>query len=59
MYGKNLLHPGIVWHICDGNNVRINGDRWVLDALCHQISPKVYIPDELKVSALIDNNTRQ
>jgi hypothetical protein len=49
----------IVWHIGDGNNVRINGDRWVLDALCHQISPKVYIPDELKVSALIDNNTRQ
>jgi hypothetical protein len=48
----------IVWHIGDGNNVRINGDRWVLDALCHH-RPTVYIPDELKVSALIDNNTRQ
>jgi hypothetical protein len=59
MYGKNLLLQGIVWCIGDGNSVRINSDRWVLDAPCHQIRPKVYIPDELKVSALIDNNIIQ
>jgi hypothetical protein len=59
MYGKNLLLQGIVWHIGDGNSLRINGDKWVLDAPCHQICPKVYIPNELKVSTLIDNNTRQ
>jgi hypothetical protein len=59
MFGKDMLQQGIVWKIGEGDKVRITSDRWVLDAPCHPIQPIVYIPEDMKVSALIDKNTRQ
>jgi hypothetical protein len=38
--------------------VRITSDRWVSEAPCHPIQPIVYIPDDMKVGALIDKSTR-
>jgi hypothetical protein len=38
--------------------VRITSDRWVSEAPCHPIQLIVYIPDDMKVGALIDKITR-
>jgi len=57
MFGKDLLQRGIVWRVGNGENIRITRDRWVLDAPCHTVKPTVFIPDELRVSALIDTIT--
>jgi hypothetical protein len=59
MFGKQLLMQGILWRIGDGESVRITKDRWVLEAPCCPIKPKIYILEDLRVSALMDRSTRQ
>jgi hypothetical protein len=36
------------------DKVRITEDRWVSETLCYPIEPIVYIPNDMKVCALIN-----
>ena len=59
MFGKSLLERGIFWRVGDGKEIRIIKDRWVPGVPCHPIHPIVQMPDDLKVSSLIDESSKQ
>jgi hypothetical protein len=59
MFGKSLLDRGILWRVGTGEQIRITKDKWIPDAPCHPILPSVQMPDDLKVSALMDESSRQ
>uniref|UniRef100_A0A0A8XVJ3 Reverse transcriptase zinc-binding domain-containing protein n=1 Tax=Arundo donax TaxID=35708 RepID=A0A0A8XVJ3_ARUDO len=54
MHGKRLLDRGIIWRGGNGENIRLAQDKWVPDSPCHPIIPKVQLPEDTRVSFLID-----
>lgn len=59
MFGKSLLDRGILWRVGTGEFIRITKDKLIPDAPCLPILPSVQIPDDLKVSSLMDASSRQ
>ena len=59
MHGKSLLDRGILWQVNNGEEIRITKDRWILDAPCLPILPTVQMPDDLKVSSLMDHSSKK
>ena len=59
MHGKSLLDRGILWRVDNGEEIRITKDRWIPDAPCLPILPTVQMPDDLKVSSLMDHSSKK
>ncbi|KAJ1295893.1 hypothetical protein BS78_01G258100 [Paspalum vaginatum] len=59
MYGRSLLEHGIFGRVGDGKEIRIKKDKWIPEASYLPILPHVDMPDDLKVSSLIDDYSRQ
>ena len=59
MHGKSLLDRGLLWWVGNGEEIRVTKDRWIPDAPCHPILPIVQMSDDLKVSSLMDQSSKQ
>ena len=54
---RDVIHKGIVWHIGTGDVVRIKEDKWLPSHTNRTvISPLPQVPEDLKVSILIDQD---
>ena len=57
---REVVKNGMVWRIGDGNSMGIREDKWLPDQCYRKVtSPLPSIPPDLKVSCLIDTNTRE
>lgn len=59
MHGKSLMERGILWRVGDGEDIRIMRDKWIPESPCHPVKPIVDMPDDLRVSALIDGDGKK
>ena len=52
-----MVQWGSAWHIGDGRQVRIRGDKWLPDLHSSRIlSPQTNLPNNALVCSLIDDN---
>ncbi|KAA3467670.1 reverse transcriptase [Gossypium australe] len=56
---KDILKKGLVWRVGTGNNISINSDAWIPDAINFRLSAEVDFMQDLKVNMLIDTNERK
>lgn len=59
MAGKRILEKGVMWRVGNGEDIFITGDKWIPQASSHPVQTTVYIPETLKVSAPIDERSKQ
>jgi hypothetical protein len=60
MSSQDLIKEGLIWRIGNGCLVQIWGDKWLPSPTTYAVqSPKKLLPENAKVSVLIDSETKK
>ena len=54
---REIVKRGSIWHIGDGRQVRIRGEKWLQEKLSNRVlSPQKNLPNNAQVCAIIDED---